>query len=210
MLFRSGTGSYSVTLSPTTLTANRAVTFPDTALTVAGVNIAQTFLGTQTVRAAATQDGIAIAGRAGGTTDYAVTLTPTTLTASQTATFPDASITVAGTNVAQTFTAAQTFQSGIDLTAANIVSDATTGTQIGTAATQKLSFFGAVTVVQPTAVADLTTTATANPLPTPTGTMIINDAAAPTVVELLKYCVELETKLEAVMLRLRNLGLMAP
>ena len=90
------------------------------------------------------------------------------------------------------------------------VSDATTGTQIGTAATQKLSFFGAVTVVQPTAVADLTTTATLGTLPTPTGTMTIANAATPTVTELLKYCVELETKLEAVMLRLRDLGLMAP
>lgn len=44
------------------------------------------------VEAASTQDAIVVAGRAGGTSSYAVTLTPTTLTASRTVTFPDANI----------------------------------------------------------------------------------------------------------------------
>lgn len=52
-------------------------------------------LGTATVRAAATQDGIALTGRAGGTGSYEVTLTPTTLSADQTLTLPNASGTVA-------------------------------------------------------------------------------------------------------------------
>jgi hypothetical protein len=53
---------------------------------------------------AATQDAIIIAGRAGGTSSYAVTLTPTTLTASRTITLPDATTTMVGTDTTQTLT----------------------------------------------------------------------------------------------------------
>jgi hypothetical protein len=52
-------------------------------------------VGTATVRAAATQDGVALAGRAGGTSSYEVTLTPTTLSADRILTLPD----IAGTVV---------------------------------------------------------------------------------------------------------------
>jgi hypothetical protein len=45
---------------------------------------------TATARAAATQDSVILQGRAGGTSSYGVTLTPTTLTASRTLTLPDA------------------------------------------------------------------------------------------------------------------------
>lgn len=60
--------------------------------------------------AAATQDAVILAGRAGGTNSWAVTLTPTTLSASRTLTLPDLSGTVAVINAAQTFTSAQTFR----------------------------------------------------------------------------------------------------
>jgi hypothetical protein len=53
-------------------------------------------------RPTATQDGVIIAGRAGGTAGFAVTLTPTTLGASRTITLPDATGTVyvsSGTDV---------------------------------------------------------------------------------------------------------------
>lgn len=63
-----------------------------------------TTVGTTTVRAAATQDAVTIAGRAGGTSSYAVTLTPTTLSASRTVTLPDATTTMAGTDATQTLT----------------------------------------------------------------------------------------------------------
>jgi hypothetical protein len=53
---------------------------------------------------AATQDSIIIAGRAGGTSSYAATLTPTTLTASRTITLPDATTTMVGTDTTQTLT----------------------------------------------------------------------------------------------------------
>ena len=53
--------------------------------------------GATTVRAASTQDGVIIQGRAGGTASYAVTLTPTTLSASRTLTLPDTAGTVVTT-----------------------------------------------------------------------------------------------------------------
>lgn len=52
---------------------------------------AQTFRTANAIRseAASTQDAIVVAGRAGGTSSYAVTLTPATLSASRTVTLPD-------------------------------------------------------------------------------------------------------------------------
>lgn len=61
--------------------------------------------GSVTVRAAATQDAVILAGRAGGTGTWGVTITPTTLTASRTLTLADGNTTlVAGTMVATTRT----------------------------------------------------------------------------------------------------------
>jgi hypothetical protein len=60
--------------------------------------------GTIQAAAAATQDAVRLAGRAGGTGTFAVTLTPTTLTASRTLTLPDATTTVVGTDTTQTLT----------------------------------------------------------------------------------------------------------
>jgi len=71
-------------------------------VTVSGAAIDHTHSTGITTRAAATQDAIALAGRAGGTSSYVGTLTPTTLTASRTWTFPDAAITVAGSASALT------------------------------------------------------------------------------------------------------------
>lgn len=52
----------------------------------------------------ATQDGIIIAGRAGGSSTYRVTFQPGTLTASRTLTAPDATTTIVGTDATQTLT----------------------------------------------------------------------------------------------------------
>lgn len=66
---------------------------------------AQTFRAASAIRseAASTQDAIVIAGRAGGTSSRAVTLTPASLSASRTATLPDpgADYTVGFRNVPQ-------------------------------------------------------------------------------------------------------------
>ena len=92
-----GSSSYRVTLAPTTLSASRTLTLPDATDTVATIGTAQTFTAAQTFRAAnairseaaSTQDAVVIAGRAGGTGSYAITLTPATLAASRTLTLPE-------------------------------------------------------------------------------------------------------------------------
>jgi len=72
----------------TAATAGTDYVAPATATTF---TVAQTFRAANAIRseAASTQDAIVIAGRAGGTSSYAVTLTPDTLSASRTVTFPD-------------------------------------------------------------------------------------------------------------------------
>lgn len=113
-----GTGSFAVTLTPTTLTANRTLTLPDGDVTLptgtyAVLGTAQTFTAAQTFRAtdavrseaAATQDAIVLAGRAGGTGSFAATITTATLAASVTHTLPAITGTLATlANTSQTFT----------------------------------------------------------------------------------------------------------
>jgi hypothetical protein len=111
--------------------ANNAFTGANTFYNATG----QTF-GTAT----SSEDGIVIAGRAGGSSSYRVTLTPGTLTASRTATFPDATTTIAGLSVAQTFTATQTF-SGSSSALAMVLNDAAETTTVSaTAATGTINF----------------------------------------------------------------------
>ena len=107
---------------------------------------AQTFTGAKTFRVgnairsevAATQDAVVIAGRAGGTASYAVTLIPTTLTANRTVTVPDGDVTItAGTTAvlatAQTFTAQQTLSSGLVIQTATAAAIADITNAINTA-----------------------------------------------------------------------------
>jgi hypothetical protein len=90
------------TLAGTETLSNKTLTTPNigaatgTSLTTTG--------GGVLARAASTQDGIEIRGRAGGTGNWEVILTPTTLTADRTFTFPDATTTVVGTDATQTLT----------------------------------------------------------------------------------------------------------
>jgi len=92
-----GSSTYRVTFATATLSANRTLTFPDATDTAAVLGTAQTFTAAQTFRAAnairseaaSTQDAVVIAGRAGGTGSFAVTLTPATLAASRTLTLPE-------------------------------------------------------------------------------------------------------------------------
>ena len=71
------------------------------------------------------------------------------------------------------------FNGTVDVSAQNIVPDTSTGTKIGTATNQKISFFNQTPVVQPTAVADATT------------------------------AVDVITQFNALLTRMRNLGLIA-
>ena len=77
------------------------------------------------------------------------------------------------------------------------------------ASTNSIGLFGATPATQPAAIANIATTATSGSLPTADGTVTIADAAAPTVTELLEYCVELEAKLEAALAALRTIGVIA-
>lgn len=92
--------------------------------------------------------------------------------------------------------------------AKDIVVNATTGTKIGTATTQKIGFWNAAPAVQPAAIANLTVTASTGTLPTPDGSVTLN-ATTPTVQSLLEYCVELEAKLEDLLGKLRTIGIIA-
>jgi len=117
-----GTGSFDVILTPTTLSADRTLTLPDVTgtvaltsqiptvdVTAAGNNAftgANTFTNAtgQTIRSAATQDAVVLAGRAGGTSSFAVTLTPTTLASNTTLTLPNVTGTVITTGDTATVT----------------------------------------------------------------------------------------------------------
>jgi hypothetical protein len=81
-------GSANMTFNGTTLTAaGLAGPFNGT---VGATTPTTGVFTTATAQAAATQDSVILQGRAGGTSSYGVTLTPTTLTASRTLTLPDA------------------------------------------------------------------------------------------------------------------------
>lgn len=94
-------------------------------VTLAGANAftgANTFTNTtgQTFRRAATQDGIVLRGRAGGTGSHTVEIVPGTLTASRSITCPDGDVfltagTMATRNNPNTFQADNTFQGAVTL-----------------------------------------------------------------------------------------------
>lgn len=111
------TGSTLTIADGKTLTVSNTLTFQGTdgstiafgaggTIAYLGVNNAftgaNTFTNTtgQTFRNAATQDGVIIAGRAGGTSSYSATVTPTTLTANRTMILPDETGTVASQDFA--------------------------------------------------------------------------------------------------------------
>ena len=95
--------------SGTTFNGSAARTISYNTIGAAATGAANTFTSAQTFRAAnavrseaaSTQDAIVLAGRAGGTNSYAVTLTPDTLTANRTVTIPDAAFTVGYINAPQ-------------------------------------------------------------------------------------------------------------
>ena len=90
-------------------------TTPETALHAIGDILASGVSGhTVTSRYSTTGDAIRLRGRVGGTSSYIGTFSPTTLSASQTWTMPNATGTVALLSLAQTWTAAQTI-SGVSL-----------------------------------------------------------------------------------------------
>lgn len=108
----SGSGTTTLQSANTNTSATLTLPNPSSSDTLAVLGTAQTFTAAQTFRAAnavrseaaSTQDAIVLAGRAGGTSSYAATITPTTLSASRTITLPDATTTLVGTDATQTLT----------------------------------------------------------------------------------------------------------
>jgi hypothetical protein len=156
------TGSV-VTLTTLATQATATLNIPviTTSDTLAMLGLGQTFTGANVFQnagtkfiAAATQDAITIAPRAGGTGSFITSIATGTLTGSYTMTLPATAghDTFCLLGLAQTITGAKSFTtSNLTITDVNIVLSATTGTQFGTATTQKLGFYGATAVVQPIA-----------------------------------------------------------
>jgi hypothetical protein len=113
----------------------------------------------------------------------------------------DASAAIVGTKIDPDF-GAQNVETTGDL-------DINTGLLKVASGSSAIGFFSATPASQPSAIADITSTATSGALPTPDGSITIADATTPTVTELLEYCVELESKLETALAALRALGLIA-
>lgn len=115
VLLGNGTGSFQV-VSPGTagnVLSSNGTTWVSSAPSGASTSANNAFTGANTFyngtgqtfgTATSTNDGIIIAGRAGGTLSYRVTLTPGTLTASRAVSFPDAAGTLVLDTAAQTLT----------------------------------------------------------------------------------------------------------
>jgi len=81
--------------------------------------------GSITARAATTQDSVILAGRAGGTSSFGVTLTPTTLTASRTVTLADGNTTLTTGTMAVTSGTLAQFAATTSAQLAGVISDET-------------------------------------------------------------------------------------
>ena len=104
-------------LSGITGSTTRTLTVQDASDTIAVLGTNQTLTGANTFRnssgqrfeQAATNDGVVINGRAGGSNSYAVTLTPEALGANRTIVLPNAGGTLSLKDVAETVSGAKTF-----------------------------------------------------------------------------------------------------
>jgi len=84
-------------------------------------------VGSITSRAAATQDGVILAGRSGGTSTYAVTITPATLSANRTVTLPDGNVTLQFGTMATTGGTLAQFAATTSAELRGVISDETGG-----------------------------------------------------------------------------------
>jgi hypothetical protein len=102
-------------------------------------------VGNQVIRAAATQDGIQLAGRAGGTTSLTTKLIPATLTTNRTLTLPDVDGTVITTGNLSSITTTGTVTSGTwsgsfgAVSGANLTSLNASNLSSGTVASARIS-----------------------------------------------------------------------
>lgn len=127
-----GANNYRVTVEPSTLVGSYTAQLPPapnlstTELLITGTTGAagtteQTISGKKVFLASstATQDGVIVTGRAGGTSSYRATIAPTTLTGDRTFTLPDITGTAVVTEGAQTINGTKTFAGGLTSSAYN-------------------------------------------------------------------------------------------
>jgi hypothetical protein len=112
----SGSGSIALTTSPTFVTPVLGA--------ATGTSLALTG-GSLTTRPAATQDGVVVSGRAGGTSSYNVTITPTTLTDNRTLTLANGNTTLQAGTMAVTGSGLNQFASTTSAELAGVISDET-------------------------------------------------------------------------------------
>ena len=86
------TGAFTTLSASSTVSGTGFSTYLASPPAIGGTAPAAGTFTTAKAIAAATQDSVQLQGRAGGTSSYVATITPTTLTASRTVTLPDASI----------------------------------------------------------------------------------------------------------------------
>lgn len=186
-------------LSGITTGATRTLTVPNVSDTIAVIGTAQTFTAAQTFRAANsvrveaanTQDAIVLAGRAGGTSSYAVTLTPTTLTGNRTVTLADGNTTLQTGTMAITGDTLAQFASTTSSQLAGVISDETGSGALVFANTPTLvtPIIGAATATSITgSTGNLSITAAAgnnsvNLVPTGTGTVDVASKRITSVAE---------------------------
>lgn len=116
-----------------------------------------------------------------------------------------------------TQTGASSFAGAITITDVNVVLSATTGTKIGTATTQKLSFFNATPIVQPTALTAAKPTFTIadaegtpdNAIQAVTQTTPFGFANAAEAITILYKIQNMHTRLGELETKLQALGLLA-
>ena len=90
------------------------------------------------------------------------------------------------------------------------VRETNSGLEIGTAATQKVGFFGTAPAVQQTHDSEIAITYTANdPSIADSNAITIADGSTPTVAELLEFCEKLNNRVAELHTKLETLGLMA-
>lgn len=105
------------------------------------------------------------------------------------------------------------------------VSDPTDGAEVGsiqlqtqtagTLTTQlqisgaSLGLFGTAPAAQPAAIADLVITATSGTIPTPSGSLNLGSGDNPNRPDLMRYCTELDAKIDSILAALRAIGVIA-
>lgn len=166
---------FTTTLQDSASASAKTITFPNVTGTLASLaNLNQTFAGvmsfSNTIKANNTSKPLDLIDSTG--LIYASILVPS-IAGAISVTLPNATTTLAGLSVAQTFSALKTFTAGIILNTAgsltitdlNIVLGTTTGTKFGTATSQKLGFWNVTPIIQPASAnqAALTDSTTGTP-----------------------------------------------